>query len=108
MAWHAEVPLTSALARQLRSPAHCCWPKSQTSAQKAWMGPSSFPSRGHVYLFLESFPYCPGPRFAEVVIFGDDKFNLLNDQDDIHLSLLMSLMKTFSTGCDERRRGDFG
>jgi len=51
-----------------------------------------------VGLFLGSFASWACPLFGGRVVSGADWFSFLNDQDAICLFLLMSLLRTFSTG----------
>jgi transposase len=54
LAWVAPLPLTIALARQLRSLADRGWTKSETLAQETVMGTASVPSRDAVRLLFRS------------------------------------------------------
>jgi hypothetical protein len=62
------------------------------------MGTATFSHSGDGGLFLEPFTWGACPRSEGAVISGANRFSFLTGQDLMRLSLLMSLVRTFSTG----------
>jgi hypothetical protein len=62
------------------------------------MGTPSVPSGGPVCLFLAAFAGGACPHGGEEVVSGADWLSVLKAEGTMRHSLLMSLLRTFSTG----------
>jgi len=60
------------------------------------MGTAPVPNRGDECLFGGAFAGCARAYFGEGVVSGVDWFSFLNSQDAMRLSLLLSLVRSFS------------